>query len=348
MNLVDPLEYVRRQATLTTDRIRTLPVVVLMPHSRCNCRCVMCDIWRANANGHELTRSDLDDQLESFRDLNVQWFVLSGGEALMHPNLWTLCDALRAMDARITILSTGILLERNVEGVLEWTDGVTVSLDGSPEVHDAIRRVPRAFEKLERGVRALRDRDPSFRITGRCVLQKKNFDDLPHIIETARTLDLDEISFLAVDVDSEAFNRPGGWEQDRVREVALDPDEVNAFERILEEVIREHRDAFASGFIAESPDRLRRLPAYFRALNGDAEFPENTCNAPWTSTVVEADGTVRPCFFHEPLGNVHEESLYAILNSERAVAFRRELDVSENSVCESCTCTLHVAPHEQI
>ena len=137
-------------------------------------------------------------------------------------------------------------------------------------------------------------------------------------------------------------------EEDRVREVALEPEEVDAFERILEEVIRDNREAFASGLIAESPDRLRRLPAYFRALNGDAEFPENTCNAPWTSTVVEADGTVRPCFFHEPIGNLHEEPLGAILNSERAVAFRRELDVSENPVCESCTCTLHVAPHEQI
>src|SRR5580658_8413997 len=26
--------------------IRELPVLVILPHSRCNCRCVMCDIWQ--------------------------------------------------------------------------------------------------------------------------------------------------------------------------------------------------------------------------------------------------------------------------------------------------------------
>ena len=80
-----PLDIAKRQLTLTTHRIHTLPVVVLMPHSRCNCRCVMCDIWQANRNGHELSRDDLAAHLDDFRALNVRWVVLSGGEALMRP-----------------------------------------------------------------------------------------------------------------------------------------------------------------------------------------------------------------------------------------------------------------------
>ena len=54
-----PIDIAKRQLTLTTHRIHTLPVVVLMPHSRCNCRCVMCDIWKANRNGTELSHDDL-------------------------------------------------------------------------------------------------------------------------------------------------------------------------------------------------------------------------------------------------------------------------------------------------
>ena len=75
-----PIDIAKRQLTLTTHRIHTLPVVVLMPHSRCNCRCVMCDIWQANRNGHELSRDDLAAHLDDFRKLNVRWVVLSGGE----------------------------------------------------------------------------------------------------------------------------------------------------------------------------------------------------------------------------------------------------------------------------
>ena len=56
---VSPIETLRRQATRSTHRIHSLPQLVLMPHSRCNCRCVMCDIWQANAVRKELTREDL-------------------------------------------------------------------------------------------------------------------------------------------------------------------------------------------------------------------------------------------------------------------------------------------------
>jgi MoaA/NifB/PqqE/SkfB family radical SAM enzyme len=269
--------------------------------------------------------------------------VLSGGEALMHSNLWTLCDLLRdAGVARITVLSTGLLLERRAAEVVERCDEVTVSLDGSRAVHDRIRNIPNAFDRLAAGVRAIKDRSPYFRITARSVVQKQNYADLPNIIETARELGIDQISFLAVDVSTSAFNRPEGWPAERVESVALTREDVARFAQVVEDTIVEFADEFASGFVAESPARLRRLPSYFAALNADGEFPENTCNAPWVSTVIEADGTVRPCFFHRSLGNIHERPLDEILNSDDAVGFRRHLDVRTDPICRKCVCTLYL------
>lgn len=340
-----PVQLAKRQLTLTTHRIYSLPVVVLMPHSACNCRCVMCDIWLANRNKRELSRDDLIPHLASLRRLGAKHVVLSGGEALMHSNLWTLCELLReAGVARITLLSTGLLLERRAEEVVHWCDDVTVSLDGSRSVHDRIRNIPNAFDRLAAGVRALKTLAPQFRITARCVLQQQNYLDLPNIIEAAKTLGLDQISFLAVDVSSTAFNRPQGWPAERVAAVALAPDDVARFAQAVDDTIARYPDAFASGFVAESPARLRRLPRYFAALNEDGEFPENTCNAPWVSTVIEADGTVRPCFFHRGLGNIHERPLDEILNAPDAIAFRRGLDVRRDPICQKCVCTLYLRP----
>src|ERR1041384_2588842 len=95
MSSVSTLESVRRQATRTTHRIVSLPMLVLMPHSRCNCRCLMCDIWQANATRRELSREDLVRRMDSLLHLHVQRIVLSGGEALMHQNLWLLCELSR-------------------------------------------------------------------------------------------------------------------------------------------------------------------------------------------------------------------------------------------------------------
>jgi Fe-coproporphyrin III synthase len=346
-SLPAPLDIAKRQLTLTTHRIHALPVVVLMPHSGCNCRCVMCDIWKANHDRRILTREDLAAHLDDFRNLGVQRVVLSGGEALLHPNLWSLCELLAELDAKITLLSTGLLLRRHAAEVVRWCDEIIVSLDGSRAVHDQIRRVPGAFDRLADGVAALKALDPAFRVTARCVIQRANYADLPNVIVTSRAIGLDRISFLAVDVSSSAFNRPIPWGEERVADVALSRAEVAEFEAILERTIRDFANEFRDGFVAESPAKLRRLARYFAAVNGDGDFPPTACNAPWVSTVVEADGTVRPCFFHRALGNAREQPLAAILNSAEAIAFRRGLDVRTDPICRRCVCTLRLGPADR-
>src|SRR5215208_4443766 len=187
MSGVSPPEVLRRQATRSTHHIYSLPQLVLMPHSRCNCRCLMCDIWQANSEMRELTRDDIAKQMTSLRRLHVQRVVLSGGEALMHKNLWLLCELLRELNPhlQITLLSTGLLLKTFAADVVKWCDEVIVSVDGSREVHNAIRRVPRAFERLAEGIAALHALDSRYPVSARCVLQRQNFRDLPNIIEAA-------------------------------------------------------------------------------------------------------------------------------------------------------------------
>jgi MoaA/NifB/PqqE/SkfB family radical SAM enzyme len=269
--------------------------------------------------------------------------VLSGGEPLLHPDLWTLCELLRAHGVSvITLLSTGLTLRQHREAIVTWCDDVIVSLDGSPRVHDRIRNLPGAYERLAEGISALKALDPRFRVTGRCTLQRANYTDLPGIVQTAHRLGLDQISFMAADVSTRAFNRRTLWESERRAQVALTPDEVRGLRRLVEELIVEEAGDLASGFIAESPEKLRRLVRYFAALNEEGDFPAPVCNAPWVSAVIEADGSVRPCFFHPVLGNIHEGSLDQILNAPRAIAFRRTLDVARDATCRRCVCTLHL------
>lgn len=342
------MDIAKRQLTRTTHRIHTMPIVILMPHSRCNCKCVMCDIWKANRNGEQITAAQLEPHLEAFRKLDVRQVVLSGGEALMHDNLWTLCAALRDLDVKITLLSTGLLLKRHAEGVVQWCDEVIVSLDGSRDVHDSIRRVPRAYDRLAEGVAAVRAVDPAFYITARCVIQRRNYADFPNIIQAAHELTLDQISFLGADVTTEAFNRPDLWDEERAADVALTKAEVTEFSTLLEQSITDYADDFTRGFIAESPDKLRRIVQYYAALNRENPLPEVRCNAPWVSTVIEADGTVRPCFFHREIGNINNAPLTEIINSDDAIDFRRQLDVPNDPICQKCVCSLYLGVRAQV
>ena len=65
------LETARRAAGIATGHVHTLPVLSLMVHSSCNCRCVMCDIWKANALKREMTVDALDAHMQAIRRLHV-------------------------------------------------------------------------------------------------------------------------------------------------------------------------------------------------------------------------------------------------------------------------------------
>jgi Fe-coproporphyrin III synthase len=326
----------------THHEVHKLHVLVLCPHNRCNCRCVMCDIWRIR-QAREITPADLEPHLESFLALQIRWVVLSGGEPQMHSDLAGLCKLFRAHGIRITLLTAGLLLEPYAGSIVNMVDDFIVSLDGPPEIHNQIRRVPRGFDLLARGIAAVRKFRPQATICGRSTVQKANFRYLREAVRTARQVGLNSISFLAADLTSQAFNRPAGWPAERQQSVALSSDEVDGLNLEVEALIREHADDLARRYITESPEKLRRIVLHFRAHLGQAPAAAPRCNAPWVSAVIETDGTVRPCFFHPAIGNIHESSLGDALNSERAIRFRENLDVSNNPVCRRCVCSLYVA-----
>lgn len=328
------------------DPITHLPILILFPHSRCNCRCLMCDIWRGEGK-QELAPADVARWVTEWRALGVERVVLSGGEALMHSRLWELCDLLRAANIGISILSTGLLLRRHAAELVQRCDDIVVSLDGPKAVHDQIRNVPRAYDRLADGVVAIRETGRDIQISGRCTVQRANYGSLRATVDAALELGLDRISFLAADVSSAAFNRPDGWTDDRVQDVALQPDDLPRLAAEIDALEREYSPHFVSGFIAESPDKLRRrLSQYFAALLGRGDFAPNDCNAPWVSSVIEADGTVRPCFFQPALGNIYAAGsggLAGILNSPEAVAWRQGLDTHRDAICRRCVCTLSLS-----
>jgi Fe-coproporphyrin III synthase len=227
---------------------------------------------------------------------------------------------------------------------LLYANDIIVSLDGDEATHDRIRNIPGAFKKLREGVEHIKSIDPVFPITARTVIHRLNFRSWPAIIEAAKKMGLDQISFLPADVSSHAFNRETLWGEDRQHEIIPGEEDLKELKDILESVISND----TTGFIAESPDKLRKIYTYYAAFYGQNEFPYKKCNAPWVSTVVEADGTVRPCFFHPPIGNIRKESLEKILNSDEAIRFRKDLDMDSNNTCVKCVCYLHLSPRTKL
>src|SRR5688572_13159112 len=100
----------KRYSSLCTHKISALPIAILMPHSACNCRCVMCDIWKGNKNSKQLSAEDISSLLRSFKTLGTKRVVMSGGEALLNRNFFSFCEIIRKEGIKITLLSTGLTI----------------------------------------------------------------------------------------------------------------------------------------------------------------------------------------------------------------------------------------------
>lgn len=337
---------VRHLANLVGDRLQTLPLLLLYLTDGCNSRCISCDIWR---NPRRNMAPELVDQLlEAVEELHIRWLLLSGGEAMQHPQWPQIAQRFRDKGVYVMLLTNGLLLRKQAQDAADSVDEVIVSLDaGSPASYEAIRGVD-GFDLIMDGIRELRRRD--VQVVTRATVQRANYRELGAIIAAARDADVNRISFLPVDVSSaEAFgprfapdpdlslmNNPLG--------TALTLEDIDRFATILDEIEQTFAADFASGRIAESPAKLRRMLGYFRAVAGEGSFEAPRCNAPHISTVVEVDGSLRPCYFLPSYGTLNGAALGQAINGDLAQALRRAYRSGQRAECARCVCPLYKGP----
>jgi Fe-coproporphyrin III synthase len=341
-----------------TNRTLVLPLLIFYPTSRCNSRCISCDWWK-QSGADDLTLDEIAQIAEELPPLGTRVVAFSGGEPLLRHDVLDAASIFRARGLSLQLLTSGVLLERLADGVARHFSRVFVSLDAaSDRLYEEIRGI-NALGAVERGIARLRRLAPHVPVTARATIHRANFRELPRLIDHAKMLGIDGISFLAADLSSTAFGRgfddpsarrpgsePGAselrrpFDPGRFSNLALSPDEASEFADIVERTIAVYRAELESGFVAETPERLRRLPRYYRALTGNGPLPAVQCNAPWVSVVLEANGAVRPCFFHPPVGNIRRTPFEYLLKRSLP-AFRAGLDVSTDPTCARCVCTLN-------
>jgi MoaA/NifB/PqqE/SkfB family radical SAM enzyme len=311
-----------------------IPILLIEAHSRCNCRCEMCDIWKSTKT-REFSLAHLEAQLPSIEQLGTRWVVFTGGEPLMHSDLFALCRPLRDRGIQVSILSTGLLFERFAASIAAHTDSAIVSIDGSATLHDSIRHTPGGFTQIARGIAAIRKIRPDYSISARTVVQRRNHDALAATAEAARSIGLQSISFLAADLTSTAFNRGEPWPIVRQNEIALTLSDLPVLDHELDLLRR-------NPFVIDSPNHLARIGQHFRAHLGLEQFIAPRCNAPWVSALLTAEGAVQPCFFHPVIGSLTQAPLLPVLTAPDAKAFRETLNVPTNPICQRCVCSLYV------
>jgi Fe-coproporphyrin III synthase len=329
------------ELTPAESRLQRLPLVTLYLTERCNSRCVTCDYWRHG-------RADMDlaavrHLLPELAGLETRVVLISGGEPLLNPEWADIAQLLREHGLKLWLLTSGLSLAKHARRAAGLFDAITVSLDGTDRTTYAAIRGLDAFDKVCEGIRTAATAGASLGV--RVTVQRANYRQLERFVALARDLGARQVSFVAVDIaNSHAFGRAEGFASD----LALQPDDLPVFARILSDMEQRCALDFRSGLIAESPRKLRRIHQYFSAVCGLVAYPAVRCNVFDYSAVIGATGRVSPCFFIPgPAEELASAGLARALNDDPMVTLREQIRSGARAECARCVCSLWRAPEQR-
>lgn len=311
---------------------RDLDLIILHVSSRCDQTCAHCSIWKGNARAsREMGRGAREAVIREAQALGARAILFTGGEPLLCDHIEPLVRLARNLGMSVQIATNGVGLKRAAAWAIECVDELYVSFEGPEPIYDGLRGRG-MFARLSVSIATLAGKPRRPRLVARAVISSRNAATVDETTAAARRLGFDALSFLALDVTSEAF----GGEPAARSSLALHPRDVALLHESIDRLA-------ASGelgrFVMEDERKMRGM-ADFLGMNPALHQPPR-CNAPEWSSVVEVDGGLRPCFFQPVAANIRDLSLR---EAREGAGYREALQRlgPGNPVCASCVCPKHV------
>jgi len=138
-----------RDIRVKASPVPSLRYILLNITNKCNLACRHCYLGRPGTE--EISLKTFEKAVSQFEDMGGLKLMISGGEPLVHSNLFTLLEILPSYELRVVLLSNGTLIdEKTAKKLSGYVDEVQVSIDGT-DSHDLIRGKG-SYEKAMRGI----------------------------------------------------------------------------------------------------------------------------------------------------------------------------------------------------
>ncbi len=292
---------------------------------RCNLRCRHCLV------GDLRYSEDADMSLEIVRKIasevrkySIFEVVLTGGEPTIRKDFFTILEWLSDSGAFIAVTTHGLTLsKRKIERMRDYNIfKYVVSLEGATsKTHDFIRGNG-TFNAVIRTIERIRDyTEAVIEINVTC--GKHNIGEIEDIVNLAHRMGAQIVNFSRL--------RPWGWGSS-LRPYLLDSSEISFLNRKIKELRKKYKDIYIGG---DMPIMVER-----QAFVCDAMF----------AFTIQPNGNVLPCttFEQSPtaeviLGNMNNQDIAGIWNSEKARAMRRRIQRHSDiyPTCISAGCPIH-------
>jgi MoaA/NifB/PqqE/SkfB family radical SAM enzyme len=339
--------------------------VELLVSSRCNLKCVMCNIWPLAEKDPSIAKRELEiteyeNLLDELSSLGTRSLCISGGEPLLKKGVFSIIKKAKEKNLFVELITNGTLITNEITQKLLASDVdlVTVSIDAPvAEVHDQIRGAKGLWERSTKGLRTLHDlremaKSQKPRLAIDYVVNKINCRLIPEMIDLKRSLGFDEIHLLPIigrtSVAKELF-----LELDDLRWLKSN---LNVIKHKMEKQNLPISKLTPLSSICDDMEEAAR--GKYKILN--VTLPREakrdiSCFAPWVQSTIDPFGNVYPCCYactfqnssedlaHTcwgdedfPMGNIKQESFLQIWKGPKYQEFRKYCNQNHYKMCQCC------------
>ncbi|NEO99662.1 MAG: GDL motif peptide-associated radical SAM/SPASM maturase [Symploca sp. SIO2E9] len=295
----------------------------------CNLKCQHCGSRAGKPRNDELTTQECLETVDHLAKLGTREITLIGGEAYLRQDWTEIIRAIRSHNIYCAI-QTGarnFTQSKLEEAVAAGLQGIGVSIDGLPELHDRLRGVPgsyqMAIDALGRAKAAGLNRSVNTQIGPETIPMLRQL--MHKIIDAgAQQWQLQLTVAMGNAVDNE--------------HLILQPYQLLELMPLLAQLFDE---AYDNGLTIIAGNNIGYFGPYEHKFRSPSDHHWSGCSAGQTAIGLEADGTVKGCPSLPTIGyaggNVRDLSLEDIWNTSKEIHFGRLRSIDDLwGFCRNC------------
>lgn len=308
---------------------------------KCNLKCNYCFYANEMEGLKDLPTTVWLKFFKQLSDIGVMDVSLTGGEALLRPDIFEIIDGVIANRMRYNILSNGTLIDEKL--LQKFDQGkrrlrlnyIQVSIDGSrAEIHDQSR--PHSFDRAIRGLRLLKE--AGFPVAVRTTINRANLHDLENIAK----LLLEDIGLRSFGTN-EAMPIGSGCHSDA--EMSLTSRQKMEAMATIGSLLRRYPGRLSA---QAGPQAKRKMYAEMAHARRTGEMAKTwkmghltSCGCVFSSIDILHNGSIVPCCMLSGLvlGNITCDTILDVWNHHPkmiALRERRIKKMNEVKGCEAC------------
>lgn len=328
------LKATERIENIDKDSIPGPVKVDIFPTQKCNLDCNFCEFPSVDPEEYkkELATEKILEIIDHAADLGAQTFGIIGGEPFVRSDMIDIMEQIKKHDMNGSITTNGTLLTNSkIDRISEigW-DLLRISIDGLADTHDELRGKKGSFLKIKRALDYFETKKNKTTIEINTVLNKKNYKEIPELVEFASNYQINKIILLPVI----EFNTGS-------RQIKVD----NKLATDVAKSLANAKDIAEKNEIMINTDQVIEDELYDKSnetdmIISDYDIP---CFVPWYSLSINAKGIATPCSqFKEDKGiDVRGKSLQEIWVSKKFEEIRRNIINKElPETCSKCCAPL--------